>query len=291
MANINLKDKNLQMTSVELTQKINEFRKEECELNSEKKFKELRHDHFMAKIKKELEMLELLGLSNVPNFWVVEYVDKKGETRPCYQLNREGIGQMLNSESVYVRFKTMEYIKELEDSRDRHRDVALSEGTLVERTEETIYNDNLDMFKFSALGDTLINSTYKTIEDNVINGFYFHANKPNKGGIRAEHKWDAHKGEDYKGVNYIEHIGEYMILKLKEGQASKPMDFDYVRIADRMMHWIEHEIRIRKNMSSGRKEKNQDRRVAELEQDNDRLVERCVALKMENVELKAQLNN
>lgn len=46
---------------------------------------------------------------------LVEYEDKKGEKRPCYSLNRDGMLQMLNSESALVRFKTIEYINSLED--------------------------------------------------------------------------------------------------------------------------------------------------------------------------------
>ena len=58
--------------------------------------------------------MDKLGLANHGNISLVEYVDKKGESRPCYSLNASGMRQILNSESTYVRCKTEEYITKLE---------------------------------------------------------------------------------------------------------------------------------------------------------------------------------
>lgn len=41
--------------------------------------------------------LETLGLGGERNISQVEYTDKKGEQRPCFSLNRDGMLQMLNS--------------------------------------------------------------------------------------------------------------------------------------------------------------------------------------------------
>ena len=112
--------KELRITSVELVDIINQFREEEFEILKEKglskkaNYTELQHKSFMTKINKELETLKTLGLSNEQNILLVEYTDKKGEQRPCYSLNRDGMLQMLNSESAIVRAKTIEYINELE---------------------------------------------------------------------------------------------------------------------------------------------------------------------------------
>ncbi|WP_410495064.1 Rha family transcriptional regulator [Cellulosilyticum sp. ST5] len=97
------------ITSVELTQLINRFRKEESN-ETEKQHKELLRD-----IRKEIEVLESVGI-NQSNFALVNYTDKKGETRPCYSLNKSGVLQMLNKESAVVRFKTTQYIEKLEQS-------------------------------------------------------------------------------------------------------------------------------------------------------------------------------
>ncbi|NFO89297.1 hypothetical protein FDC58_12080 [Clostridium botulinum] len=98
-------DKELRITSMELVEIINNFRKIESEA-SEKKYVELRHDSFMTKVKSELGTLKALGLDNAQNILEVTYEDKKGETRPCYSLNGSGMRMMLNSESTIVKFKT-----------------------------------------------------------------------------------------------------------------------------------------------------------------------------------------
>jgi hypothetical protein len=95
--------------STELVEIINTFRKEEGNDT------ELDHKNFMAKIRKEIETLKSLGLDNQLNFKPVKYKDKKGELRNCFELNRDGMLEMLNSESAYVRYKTIEYINKLEE--------------------------------------------------------------------------------------------------------------------------------------------------------------------------------
>lgn len=113
-------DKELRVTSVELVDIINEFRRLESE-NTGRKYFELRHDNLKMKIEKEISILESVGI-NALNFKVVEYIDKKGESRPCYSLNRDGMLQILNSESTLVRFRTIEYINKLEEENKRLRE-------------------------------------------------------------------------------------------------------------------------------------------------------------------------
>lgn len=104
----------VRINSVELVQIINEYRRAESEA-IDKNYKILRHSDFMKKIRNELEVLKSLGLNNEGNISLVNYADSKGEERPCFSLNRDGMLQMLNSESVYVRYKTTEYINDLEE--------------------------------------------------------------------------------------------------------------------------------------------------------------------------------
>lgn len=110
---IETNDKELRITSVELVDIINQFRELESRTTG-KKYIKLVHKDFMKKIRKELETLKTLGLSNERNISPVNYLDQKGESRPCYSFNRDGMLQMLNSESVLVRYKTTEYINKLE---------------------------------------------------------------------------------------------------------------------------------------------------------------------------------
>ena len=78
------------MTSLEVVELINNFRKEEG--NTTKK----EHRDFMKSIRKEIETLEKSGITNGWNFSLVSYIDAKGEERPCYKMNKAGIMQMLN---------------------------------------------------------------------------------------------------------------------------------------------------------------------------------------------------
>ena len=98
------------ISSMDLVTIINEFRKAECE-----DYTELQHKDLMKKIRKEVEALKNLGISNERNFSPVEYVDAKGEKRPCFSITRDGMLQILNSESTFVRYKTIEYVNKLEN--------------------------------------------------------------------------------------------------------------------------------------------------------------------------------
>lgn len=107
-------DKELRITSVELVDIINDFRRLESE-TTDKEYIKLKHKSFKAKIEKELEILESVGLKAEQNILPSEYKDSSGKRNPCYSLNRDGMLQMLNSESALVRYKTIEYINDLEE--------------------------------------------------------------------------------------------------------------------------------------------------------------------------------
>lgn len=107
-------NKELRITSVELVDIINQFRKVESETIG-KDFKELLHKSFMEKTRKELEVLKSLGLEGEQNILPSSYINKQNKEQPCFSLNRDGMLQMLNSESALVRYKTIEYINKLED--------------------------------------------------------------------------------------------------------------------------------------------------------------------------------
>lgn len=98
----------VKIKSTDLVDIINQFRKFEGNKV------ELSHSDFMKKVRKELESLTKAGITNQGNISSVEYVDAKGERRPCYELNREGMIQMMNAESAVVRYSTTEYIKKIE---------------------------------------------------------------------------------------------------------------------------------------------------------------------------------
>ena len=133
--------------STDLVDIINEFRKLEGGKSS------LLHKNFMAKIKKEIEVLESLGLDAGLNFQPSNYIGKDGTTRPCYSLNRDGMLQMLNSESTLVRYKTIEYINKLEEEIKNRNQIT---GENIKLTKHYLTKDLPILFK-----------DYYSVENNV----------------------------------------------------------------------------------------------------------------------------
>lgn len=110
-----LNNKEVRVTSVQLVDVINKFREEENLSNDKRRSRPMEHKALLRKIRDELESLKTLGINDERNFAPVNYIDSKGESRPCYSLSRDGVLQILNSESALVRYKTIEYINKLEE--------------------------------------------------------------------------------------------------------------------------------------------------------------------------------
>lgn len=110
---ISKEDKELRINSVELVKIINQFREIESRTLG-KECKVLQHKDFIKKIRTELQTLKTLGLGGERNISQSSYTNSQNKEQPCYSLNRDGMLQILNSESVLVRYKTIEYINELE---------------------------------------------------------------------------------------------------------------------------------------------------------------------------------
>lgn len=96
------------MDSLQLCETINKYRQEEG------KDKKLEHNNLMKSIKTELEALEKAGIRGEVNFYRSSYVSSQNKKLPCYALTKFGAMQIMNKESAYVRYKTQEYIEELE---------------------------------------------------------------------------------------------------------------------------------------------------------------------------------
>ena len=96
------------MTSLEVVELINNFRKEEG--NEVLK----RHDVLLRDIDNEIEALKSLKI-DAHNFVETSYKDTWNRDKRCYQMNKAGIMQMLNKESALVRYKTQQYIENLEN--------------------------------------------------------------------------------------------------------------------------------------------------------------------------------
>ena len=96
------------MTSLEVVELINNFRKEEGNQV------ELLHKSFLASIDTELESLKKCKISQ-QNILPSTYINSRGKEYRCYKMNKAGIMQMLNKESALVRYKTQQYIEALEN--------------------------------------------------------------------------------------------------------------------------------------------------------------------------------
>ena len=138
--------------STNLVTIINEFRKIESEANENKKFIELKHKSLMEKIRKEETTLKTLGLNGGQNFLPTSYKDIQGKNQPCYELNRDGMIIMLNSESAIVRYYTMEYIKKLEEK--------LKQVTkeVKHYEKKKIFNDESPLLMEGKKSDTIYNN-------------------------------------------------------------------------------------------------------------------------------------
>ena len=106
----------------------------------------------MEKIRKEDETLKTLGLNGGQNFLPTSYKDIQGKTQPCYELNRDGMIIILNSESAIVRYYTMEYIKKLEEK--------LKQVTkeVKHYEKKKIFNDGSPLLMEGKESDTIYNN-------------------------------------------------------------------------------------------------------------------------------------
>ena len=114
--------------SNELVNIINTFRKEEGK-------SELQHNDFMKKIRKEIETLETLGLRGEGNFSPAKYSDKQGKERECFELTHDGMLEMLNSESAYCRYKTIEYINKLQSQIEQPKRPTCIEDLIIAQAQ------------------------------------------------------------------------------------------------------------------------------------------------------------
>ena len=123
------------ITSVDLVEIINYFRDIERESGLTGKLQQpIQHKNFIARVKKESEILKNAGLEPGLNFKLGSYTDKQNQKRPCYFLNRDGMLMMLNSESTLVRYKTVEYINELEKQLKNAKEVIDTVDEIVTKT-------------------------------------------------------------------------------------------------------------------------------------------------------------
>ena len=127
----------IRVTSVELVDLINRFRKEEGNET------EKRHSDLLASIKVETDALERVGIGQ-RNFSLTSYVDKQNKKRPCYSMNKAGALQLLNKESAVVRYKTAQHIEKLEKQVNKRGLPTTYKQALVELLAQVEENEKLN---------------------------------------------------------------------------------------------------------------------------------------------------
>lgn len=137
--------------STNLVTIINEFRKVESGTNG-KDYKELKHDDLMKKIKREIETLKRVGIISLGNISESTYVNTRGKTYPCYELNYEGTLMILNSESTIVRYYTIEYIKSLKEK------LKEAEKTIKYYEKKNNFNDISPLLMETKIEDSFFNN-------------------------------------------------------------------------------------------------------------------------------------
>lgn len=216
--------------------------------------KELRHDHFMTKIKNELEILKNLGISNHPNIWGVEYIDAKGEKRPCFELNRDGMLQMLNSESVFTRYKTIEYIgnlekqiKQLQNDNKELYDVATSPEDLELRQ----YHADRVKYAINNIEKLLLECDYTNIVATVDKIVEVHTNLYVKDRYKAHQDTVKYgnKGDNLY-VNHVKSIIENKLDKIRPSMTLKDSNINAIMITKARQ--LRKEIESSKNISNGK---------------------------------------
>lgn len=144
--------------SVELVEQINQARVETAKVIAEKNgkvfdpsaVKVLRHNDFLVKIRERIETENALGIS-LRNFSQSDYVDSRGKTQPCYDIDLATAKLLSADESVAVSIMVAQYIKGLESALAINTKDSLTTTTV--RNEWLKQSDSMrqicEMMKFS----------------------------------------------------------------------------------------------------------------------------------------------
>ena len=233
--------------SIELVEIINEFRK------LEKGKAELQHKTFIEKIKKEVKTLETLGLEGQQNFLPSSYINSQNKSQPCFELNRDGMLQMLNSESTLVRYKTIEYIntlenqvKQLESDNKELYEVAISN----KEKEKRQYEANKIKYAIKNIEKVLSECNYTNIVAEADKIIEVHRN------LYLKDRYIFHQNTDkygQKGDNlYVNHVKNIIIKKFDKLRPTMTLkDVNISAIMSDKARRLQKEIEVSENISVG----------------------------------------
>lgn len=245
---------NEKIKSIDLVKIINTFRLEEGK-------KELRHDSFITKIRKELETLKTLGLEADQNILEGSYLDKNGQERPCYLLNRDGMLMMLNSESTLVRYKTVEYVNKLEkenaalkEDNSKLYEVAISD----KEQQQRLYEANKIKFALRNINSLLSDCNYTNLEQTVKDIIDNHKN------LKKKDRYAYH--QDLTKTEYVMLVKQQICNKLKNIKTEDPI---MLIIVNKIIAYLNKELLSTTNRRVAQKIKSLQNNIEELESVNE----------------------
>ena len=212
---INLTEKGT-VSSLELVEQINEFRKQEVETTSKRKFNKLAHYDLLKIIRSEFK--EEINDGKIS---CVTYKDSKGEERPLFYLSIEEAKQILIKESKFVRKAIIKYLNKLEDTLvNIHIDFKNKYNKLLQDNIDlgklrVSYLDIINLDKDTTLTLTQIatNYRYNVKEFNKILAEY---------GIQFKDKGKWNLCRQYQGNDYTENV-------TYESKRNKDYSYEYMK--------------------------------------------------------------
>lgn len=249
LVNIKLSENNT-IKSTDLVNIINEFRAVEGKV-------EMLHKDFMKKIRKELEVLESLGLEGQGNFSPSSYVNSQNKEQPCFELTRDGMLEILNSESTLVRYKTIEYVnsleKEVEELQQDNKalySIAVSPEELAKRQ----YEADKTKYSFRNIAKVINSCTYATLEDEINKIMEVHTHL--KKNDRCEYHRELNRTE------YKQRIREYVCEKLEAVIPSK--DTLFMAVANKLEIDLHKDLLTTTKKSTSQYISNKDKAIGSL---------------------------
>ncbi|MGL5580533.1 MAG: phage antirepressor KilAC domain-containing protein [Cetobacterium sp.] len=246
----NLIVKNGKLTSLELLEQINFFRKQENNKT------ELHHYDLLKIIRDEFE--EEINEGKIPS---VTYKDKKGENRPMFELTPEEAKQILVRESKFVRKAVINRLKELEINNGHRVPISFKEALLLaaEQQEKIELLEIENKIKEQQLSeykprieylDTILNSQDTMTVTQIAADYGISAQRLNQ--ILHEEKLQRKVSGQW--LLYTEHMNngytksETAEIKLKEGKSKLVINTKWTQKGRIKIHQILTELGIIANM-------------------------------------------
>ena len=258
------------ITSVDLVEIINTIRKIESEDN-ETKYKELKHKDFMKKIRNEVEIMEGLEISQ-GNISLTSYVDTQGKERPCYLLNRDGMLQMLNSESTLVRVVTIQYInkleamvKDLKEDKKQLTEIAMSDEELAIRQ----YNTKKINYALRNIKGLLEDCDYTNLEQTVDDIINWHTTE-----LKKKDRYEYHR--DMSATEYKQMVRAKVLDVL--GNLSNNGDSFFHNVSDHIYKRLQSDMMGTSNRSNSHLLGAKDKKIEALRYNVSTLEQNIVKL-------------